>query len=127
PDPNLAAALDRARHGDTRGFNLPVGDPPAGQRFQAELSEGDIGAAPGLSTHAPALLLPVLDLLWHQHKKSALLGVPLAYDWAVMALGLTLHFVLPGRSRWRERRGDRSSRFGRLRQLTRRRLHGRTG
>src|ERR1700691_421783 len=66
-DPNLAAALDEARHGDARRFNLPVGDPAATHRLQPKIAKSETGAAPGFACHAAALLFPVLDLLWHQH------------------------------------------------------------
>jgi hypothetical protein len=56
-----------ARHRDTRGLDLPVGDPRRLQRFQAVLTEADLGAAGRLTRHPPLHLLPVLDLLRHQH------------------------------------------------------------
>ena len=40
-DPNFAAALDETRHGDTGGFNLPVGDPAAAHGFQTEIAESE--------------------------------------------------------------------------------------
>src|SRR6266849_2350765 len=69
-DPNLAAALHEARHGHTARFNLAVGDPPGFKHLQAEIPEGQRTAAPGLTGHAPALLLAVLHFLWHQHKSA---------------------------------------------------------
>src|ERR1035437_10114161 len=71
PDPHLSPALDGARHGHARGFDLPVGDPRALHRLESEIAEGDGGPAPRLAGHAPALLLPVLDLLWHHHGGSS--------------------------------------------------------
>src|SRR4029079_18089308 len=40
-DPNLAATLDLARHGDTSGLDLPVGQPALLEGLQAVLAEGD--------------------------------------------------------------------------------------
>ena len=39
PDPNLAAALNKTRHRDTGGFNLPVGDPTAAHGFETVVAE----------------------------------------------------------------------------------------
>jgi hypothetical protein len=38
-DPNLAATLDEARHGDTGRFNLPGRDPTAAHGLQAEVAK----------------------------------------------------------------------------------------
>src|ERR1051325_421165 len=66
-DPHFAAALDGAGHGDARRFDLPRRDPGHFHRLQPVLAEGDVRAAPRLSSAASALLLSVLDLLWHHH------------------------------------------------------------
>src|SRR5271166_4222659 len=66
PDPDLAAALDEARHGDTARLDLAVGDPARLHDLQAKISERQLTAAPSLATHAAALLLAVLHFLWHQ-------------------------------------------------------------
>src|SRR5262249_2246845 len=65
---DLAAALDETRHSNTGPFNLAVGDPTRFENFQTEIAESQLAAAPGFSTHATALLLAVLNFLWHQHK-----------------------------------------------------------
>src|SRR6266702_860618 len=70
--PYLAAALDEASHGDTAGFDLAVGDVAAFLHLQTEIAEREIRTAPGLATHASALLLAEFDLLWHQHKRNPL-------------------------------------------------------
>src|SRR5690606_37876746 len=67
PDPDLAAALDEARHRDTGRLDLARRQPARLQRLQPVVPEGHIGPAPGLAPHAPALHLAVLDLLRHQH------------------------------------------------------------
>src|SRR5665213_3600680 len=70
--PDLAATLDKARHRDTAGLDLAIGDVTALHHLQAIVAEREIGAAPRLATHAAALLLAKLDLLWHQHIKTLL-------------------------------------------------------
>ena len=65
--PDLAATLDEPRHRDAGRLDLPVREPAGLHRLQPEVPERDVGAAPGLACHAPALLLPELDLLRHQH------------------------------------------------------------
>src|SRR4029453_2621042 len=62
-DPDLAAALDVAGHGDSGGFDLAGRDPPRLEGLDAVLAEVDPRAAAGVARHAPAVLLPVLDLL----------------------------------------------------------------
>jgi hypothetical protein len=59
--------LDEARHRHARRFNLAIGQPARLERLQPVVSKRDVGAAPRLAGHAPALLLSVLDLLRHQH------------------------------------------------------------
>src|SRR6185437_9445567 len=75
-DPDLPAALDKAGHGDTRCFDLAIGDPTTAERFQSELSERERRSAPGFTFHADALLLAELDLFRHQHSVSSLLVQP---------------------------------------------------
>src|SRR5262249_42755564 len=65
--PDLAAALDEARHRNPRRLDLAIREPAGLERLQPVVPEGDIRAAPGLAGHAPALLLSELDLLRHQH------------------------------------------------------------
>src|SRR5262249_10848942 len=67
PHPDLSAALDETRHRHARRFDLPVGKPARLERPQPVIAERHIGAAPGLSCHPAALLLPIFDLLGHQH------------------------------------------------------------
>src|SRR4051794_41290350 len=70
-DPDLAAALDLARHGDTSGLDLAVGQPAGVERLQAELAELDLrlpARQPGL---APTVLLAVLDALRGEHLPAA--------------------------------------------------------
>src|SRR5271168_3974885 len=69
-EPNLAAALDEARHRDTAGFDLTVGDVAALHDLETVVAEREIGAAPRFAAHATALLLAKLDLLWHQHNET---------------------------------------------------------
>jgi hypothetical protein len=66
-DPDLAAALDVARDGTTRGLDLARGDPTTPGRAQPELAETD--AVAGLSQPAVAalLLLAVLGALRLKH------------------------------------------------------------
>src|SRR4029453_14516156 len=66
-DPDAPAALDEAGDGDAAGLDLAVGDPAALEGLEAVVPEGDLRARPGLAPHLPALLLPVLDLLRHEH------------------------------------------------------------
>src|SRR5450759_2962386 len=68
--PDFSATLDEARHGDTAGFDLAVGDVAALHDLEAVIAEGQLAAAPGLAGHAAALLLAVLHFLWHQHKSA---------------------------------------------------------
>src|SRR6185312_7983140 len=64
-DLNLATALHETRHGNTGRFNLTIGDPTRFENFQTEIAESQLAAAPGLSAHTTALLLAVLNFLWH--------------------------------------------------------------
>src|SRR6185437_13917628 len=70
PDPDLSATLDEAGHRNTRGFDLPRGDPAAFHRLQPVFAERNRRSAPRLARHATALLLAVLNFLGHQHKLS---------------------------------------------------------
>src|SRR5581483_11602261 len=66
--PDLAATLYEARHGNTAGFDLAVGDVAALEDLQSVITEGELGTTPSLSGHASALLLAVLNFFRHQHK-----------------------------------------------------------
>lgn len=68
--PDLATTLDETRHGYPARFDLSIRDVPTFHDLQAKITERQIGAAPSLTTHATALLLAVLDLLWHQHRET---------------------------------------------------------
>src|SRR4051812_33485673 len=70
-DPDLAAALDLARHGDTGSLDLAVGHPTHLEGLQPEVAELHLGLSLGLAAHAAALHLPVLGLLGEQHQLSA--------------------------------------------------------
>src|SRR5450432_1227022 len=69
-DPDFAATLHETGHGHAAGFDLPVGDPARLEHFQSEISESQLAATPCLAAHASALLLAILNFLWHQHKIS---------------------------------------------------------
>ena len=62
-DPDLTAALDVTRHGDTGGFDLTIRDPCRLQSHKAELTVADRVAAMCLALHAAAELLAVFDSL----------------------------------------------------------------
>src|ERR1700693_511146 len=66
-DPDLAAALDLARHGDTSGLDLPVRDPAALERFQPEVAVLDRELALGRATPAAAVVLAELGSAGEQH------------------------------------------------------------
>src|ERR1039458_8340327 len=139
-NPYFAAALDGAGHGDTRGLDLPVGDPGATHGLEAILAESDGRTPPRLATHPAALLLAVFDLLRHHH------GLLLSFRRPVCGrrcgrrrgrrfgcgrgLGLRLdiraYFLFPMRLRRHERRQDRPTAARRMRHLGRRRLPGRS-
>ena len=123
PDPHFAAALDRAGHGHAGRFDLPVGDPAAGERLQPEVAESDSGAAPGLAGHAAALLLPVLDLLRHHH--GGLLSFRLGLAGLARPAALPASRTAAAPIQRRQNRRGRTCR--RTRQVRGRRLHGRPG
>src|SRR5215207_9700917 len=94
PNPDFAAALDVARHGDTCGLDLPVRNQARLQRLQAVLAEADLGAALGRARHAPLHLLPVLYLLRHQHDE-----YPLAISCWLLAFSQSLSPICLAKSR----------------------------
>src|SRR5437868_4259856 len=67
-DPYFPATLDETRDRHAARLNLAVADPARLQHLQPVLTEGQLGTAPRLSSHASALLLAVLNFFWHQHK-----------------------------------------------------------
>src|SRR5690348_2097530 len=72
-DPDLAAALDLARHRDSRGLDLPVGDPPGLERLQAEVAELHGRLALRVAAPAASLILAELRLLREEHLLVSLL------------------------------------------------------
>src|SRR3954466_243952 len=64
-DPYLAAALHKTRHGNAACLDLAVGDPARFHHLQPEIAEGEFSSAPGLTAHATALLLAVLNFFRH--------------------------------------------------------------
>src|SRR5205085_9711806 len=69
-DPDLAAALDLARHRDTSRLDLAVRDPAAVDRLQPVIAELHGRLALRLAGTAAAMHLPELRLLRHQHQLS---------------------------------------------------------
>src|SRR5438874_10758299 len=67
-DPDLAAALDLARHRDTSRLDLAVRDPAGVHGLEAVVAELHRGLAPRLAATASAVDLPELRLLRHQHQ-----------------------------------------------------------
>src|SRR5206468_3734510 len=65
-DPDLPAPLDVPGHGHPGRLDLSVRDPPGLQGQKAVVTEVDLGAALGLSSHAAAVLLAMLDPLRHE-------------------------------------------------------------
>src|SRR5439155_12865185 len=68
-DPDLAAALDLARHRDTSRLDLAVRDPAAVDRLQAVVAELHGRLALRLAGPAAAVDLPELRLLGEQHQE----------------------------------------------------------
>src|SRR3954452_17575269 len=73
-DPDLAAALDLARHRDTRGLDLAVRHPRDAGRLQAEVAELHGVLALRHTAPAAALLLAELRFLGEQHRLLRLSG-----------------------------------------------------
>src|SRR5436309_3233573 len=73
-DPDLAAALDLARHRDTSRLDLAVRDPAGVHGLEAVVAVLDDGLARRGATTAAAMDLPELRLLRHQHQASASFG-----------------------------------------------------
>src|SRR5581483_3532814 len=71
-DPDLAAALDLARHRDTSGLDLPVRDPAAVDRLQAVVAELHRRLALRLAGAPAAVHLAELGLLRHEHGSALL-------------------------------------------------------
>src|SRR4051812_48403412 len=67
-DPDLPAALDLARHGDTSSLDLPVRDPAGFQRLDAVVAELDPRLALRDTCAPAALLLSELRLLGKKHQ-----------------------------------------------------------
>src|ERR1700760_788479 len=69
-DPDLAAALDLARHRDTSRLDLAVRDPAGVESLEAVVAELDGRLAARVAGTATAMHLAVLGLLRHQHQAS---------------------------------------------------------
>src|SRR5690606_37808649 len=67
PDVELPTALDGTVDGDTRGLDLPGGEPSRGRGLEPEVPEGDRVSALGAALHAALLDLAVLDSGWREH------------------------------------------------------------
>src|SRR5919202_1214275 len=74
-DPDLAAALDLARHRDSSRLDLPIRDPGRLERLQAEVAELHLSLALRDALPAPALDLPELRLLRKEHDLALLLAL----------------------------------------------------
>src|SRR4051794_23844676 len=68
-DPHLAATLDLARHRDTGGLDLPVGQPAGLQRLQPVVAEGDGLLAAGEPGAPAAMHLAELASLGSEHQR----------------------------------------------------------
>src|SRR5690606_13058836 len=66
-DPDLAATLDVAGHGDTGGLDLAGGDPPGLEGLDAVGGVAGRGGALGYALPSTALVRAVLDLGVHAH------------------------------------------------------------
>src|SRR5213076_2513688 len=66
-DPDLAAALDLAGHGDSGGLDLAVGEPARLERLQAVVAERHGLLAAREPGSPAAVLLAELDALGRQH------------------------------------------------------------
>src|SRR5205085_4020918 len=69
-DPDLAAALDLARHRDSRGLDLAVGQPAALQRLEPVLAELHLDLPARVPAPPSAVLLAMLDALGRQHQRA---------------------------------------------------------
>src|SRR5207344_2724271 len=73
-DPDAAATLDVARHRTARGLDLARREAAASDGLQAELAEGDLGAARGDALVAALLLLAIFPSSWLQHVSPLVCG-----------------------------------------------------
>src|SRR5207302_4211879 len=92
-DPDLAAALDLARHGDTSRLDLPVRDPAAVHRLQPVVAELHGRLALRLAAAATTMDFAELRLLWHQHQLS-LFSFDGSPDWSSFVGSSTCFFVV---------------------------------
>src|SRR5438093_889386 len=67
PDPDLAAALDEAGHGDAARLDLARGEAARLEHLEAVVSEGELTPAVGLALVAALLLLAELRACWLHH------------------------------------------------------------
>src|SRR4051794_3341123 len=119
-DPDLAAALDLARHRDTSRLDLAVRDPAGVQGLEPVVAELDGGLAAGVASATAAMHLAELGLLRHQHRLPAVL--------LRRALAAALRLLLRGIARLLELRRIlhlllRRRRVRRLGDLLRRDFH----
>ena len=70
-DVELAAPLDRLAGHDAAGLDGLGADPAGLERLQAELAEGDVVAAGGVTSYAAFLAFSELDPLGHQGHRPA--------------------------------------------------------
>src|SRR5688572_22948351 len=73
-DPDLAAALDLARHRDPGRLDLPTGDPAGLERLDAVVAELDLGLTTREPAAATTVHAAVLDLLREEHLALPLLA-----------------------------------------------------
>src|SRR4029078_12885281 len=71
PDPDLAAALDRAGHRPPGRLDLAARDPGRLEGGEAVIAEGHVEAALRLAGHPAAHDLAMLDALGEEHRQTA--------------------------------------------------------
>jgi hypothetical protein len=64
-NPDFSAAFDVTSHGTSRSFNLTGGQPTALSRLERVITEADLGATGGLTSHPAGKLLSMFNLLGH--------------------------------------------------------------
>src|SRR4029079_4145761 len=74
-DPDLAAALDLARHRDPGSLDLAVGDPAVLERLDPVVAELHAGLTLGEAVAATAMVLAMLGPAGQQHQLSVPSGV----------------------------------------------------
>src|SRR3954469_1027443 len=107
-DPDLAAPLDVAGHGDSGRLDLAGGDPARVEVLDAVLAERQLGAAGGVTSQPAAVLLAVLDLAGHQHADQSSPGRKCGVSW----LSRVRRSISSSWARRRSRSGSASLRRG---------------